>query len=211
MNITHFGHACVLVEMDGIRTLIDSGAYSTEFEDVVDLDLVLTTHEHRDHVDPERLAALLERNPAAQLVTIAAVAAALPNALAVTIIEPAHTLTFGDLAVEAVGGDHALIHALVPNVGNTGFFLGGRLLHPDDSFDAAPSSVDVLLLPAGGPRMRLQEAIDFERAIAPRVSIPIHEADLAQVHQVLHYQLLENLAPEGTTFVALDHGVPASF
>jgi L-ascorbate metabolism protein UlaG (beta-lactamase superfamily) len=171
MNITHFGHACVLVEMDGIRTLIDSGAYSTEFEDVVDLDLVLTTHEHRDHVDPERLAALLERNPAAQLVTIAAVAAALPNALAVTIIEPAHTLTFGDLAVEAVGGDHALIHALVPNVGNTGFFLGGRLLHPDDSFDAAPSSVDVLLLPAGGPRMRLQEAIDFERAIACTASI----------------------------------------
>jgi L-ascorbate metabolism protein UlaG (beta-lactamase superfamily) len=51
MNITHFGHACVLVEMDGIRTLIDPGAYATGFEDVVDLDLVLATHEHRDHVD----------------------------------------------------------------------------------------------------------------------------------------------------------------
>ena len=211
MNITHFGHACVLVELDGIRTLFDPGAYSEGFEEVDDLDLVLITHEHPDHVDPDRLTALLERNPSAQLVTIAGVAATLPDSLAVTLVEPGQTLTFGELTVEAVGGTHALIHPLVPNVGNSGFLLGGRLLHPGDSFELADRPVEILLLPAGGPWMRLQEAIDFERAVSPKVSIPIHEAGLAQIHQDLHYQLLEAFAPEGTTFVALKHGVAASF
>ena len=99
---------------------------------------------------------------------------------------------------------------MVPNVTNMGFVLGGRVLHPGDSFELANRSIEVLLLPAGGPWMRLQEAIDFERAVAPQVSIPIHEAGLAQIHQDLHYQLLEAFAPDGTRFLPLEHGVAVS-
>ena len=91
MNITHFGHACVLVELDGIRTLIDPGAYSEGFEELDGLDLVLITHEHPDHVDPERLAIVLGRNPSAQLVTVAGVAATLPDSLEVRLVEAGET------------------------------------------------------------------------------------------------------------------------
>jgi len=58
MKLTHLGHACLLVETGGARLLIDPGTMST-FEDVRDLDAVLVTHQHPDHVDASRLMALL--------------------------------------------------------------------------------------------------------------------------------------------------------
>ncbi len=67
MKLTHLGHACLLVETDDARLLIDPGTMST-FEDVRDLDAVLVTHQHADHVDAPRLAALLAANPGARLV-----------------------------------------------------------------------------------------------------------------------------------------------
>ena len=54
MKLTHLGHACLLVETDGARLLVDPGAMSA-FEDVRDLDAVLVTHQHADHVDAARL------------------------------------------------------------------------------------------------------------------------------------------------------------
>lgn len=50
MKLTHLGHACLLVETDGARLLVDPGTMS-DFAHVRDLDAVLVTHQHPDHVD----------------------------------------------------------------------------------------------------------------------------------------------------------------
>jgi L-ascorbate metabolism protein UlaG (beta-lactamase superfamily) len=55
--------------------------------------------------------------------------------------------------------------------------------------------------------MKIQEGIDYVRAMAPRVAVPIHQAGLAPVHQELHHRLLTTLAPRGTEVVVLDHAV----
>ncbi len=67
MKLTHLGHACLLVETGTARLLLDPGTMS-DFADVRDLDGVLVTHQHGDHLDTERLAALMTANPAATLV-----------------------------------------------------------------------------------------------------------------------------------------------
>ena len=72
-----------------------------------------------------------------------------------------------------------------------------------------PGQVRILLLPAGGPWMKLGESIDYLRAVAPGIAIPIHQAGLADLHRHLPYQVFRGLAPAGTTVRVLDHGIPA--
>ena len=68
MQVTHFGHSCVLLDTGAARLLIDPGNFSQGFEGLTGLDAVLVTHQHPDHLDLERLPALLRANPDAQLI-----------------------------------------------------------------------------------------------------------------------------------------------
>ena len=67
MRLTHFGHSCVLVELNGSKILFDPGNFSHGFEGITGLDAILVTHQHPDHADPARLPELAEANPDAVL------------------------------------------------------------------------------------------------------------------------------------------------
>ena len=63
---------------------------------------------------------------------------------------------------------------------NAGYVIGdGAFYHPGDALFVPDEDIDVLGLPAGAPWMRTGEAVDFMRAVKPRVAVPIHEAVLA--------------------------------
>jgi L-ascorbate metabolism protein UlaG (beta-lactamase superfamily) len=208
MKITHYGHACVLVETDaGRRVLLDPGSYSTGFDDHEGLDVIAITQKNTDHVAADRLAALLARNPGATVVTNADVAASL-ELVDATVVGGGETRNVAGVSLRATGGRHEEIHPEVPNVDNTGFVIDGRVWHPGDSLAAEIERPPVLLVPVGGPWMKVAEAIEFVRAVRPEVVVPVHQAGLADVHRGLHYSLLTNLAPEGTRFVALEEGAP---
>ena len=110
------------------------------------------------------------------------------------------------MKVQPTGSVHGIIHPALPPIANTGFIVDDRVWHPGDAFDAEPRPVDVLLLPVGGPWMKISEAVDFARAVAPRVIVPIHQGGLADVHRQLHYGLLKNLVPS-SELVVLNEGV----
>ncbi len=181
MKITHFGHACVLLSTDQ-EVLLDPGTLSTGFETLRNLDAVLVTHDHPDHHDPDRLPELLTANPAVRFGSV-------PD------------------GVDAVAGEHAVIHPDLPGMANTGYLVDG-VFHPGDAFLPPPGPVKVLLLPIGGPWMKIGEAIDYLRSVKPELAIPIHQAGLAPAHQELHLQLLRGLGPKGSQIEVLDHGVP---
>jgi hypothetical protein len=63
----------------------------------------------------------------------------------------------------------------------------------------------VLLLPTGAPWLKVSEAVDYLRAVAPRTAVPIHEAVLAR--PAMHYGIFESLAPAGTTLQVLEREV----
>ena len=51
MQITHFGHSCLLVELDGTRILFDPGNFSHGFDGLTGLDAILVAQEAGDLVD----------------------------------------------------------------------------------------------------------------------------------------------------------------
>lgn len=207
MQITHYGHACLLVQTESARLLIDPGAYSSGFESVRDLTAVLITHQHPDHLDTERLPALLAANPGAHLVADTASARQLAERdITARAVGPGERLELGGSVVETVGGEHAVIHPDVPVIPNVGYLVDGALLHPGDSFPVPHRPVDVLGVPTGAPWLKVSEAVDYVRAVSPRLAVPIHEAVLAMPQMV--YGLLERLKPEATTVRILTPGEP---
>jgi L-ascorbate metabolism protein UlaG (beta-lactamase superfamily) len=204
MQLTKFEHSCVLVEDAGARILIDPGAYSTGFEQLTGLDAVLITHQHADHVDVDRLGPLLSNNPGARVYADDATAAILLDRgiEAEVAAEGEHITAGADVTVHGV--NHAQIHADVPIIPNVGYLIGGRFFHPGDSFTVPDVPVDVLGLPTGAPWLKAGEAVDYLRAVAPRLAVPIHEAVLARPQ--MHYGLFERLALSGTSVVVVEPG-----
>jgi L-ascorbate metabolism protein UlaG (beta-lactamase superfamily) len=204
MQLTHYGHACVLVDTGAARILLDPGAFSSGFEGLTGLDAILVTHQHVDHVEPERLFALLRANPSARLLVDSQTASQL-SADAETVV-PGSTVRIAGATVEVLGGDHAVIHADIPVIRNNAYLIDGSLLHPGDSYTHVDRPVETLLLPTGAPWLKLGEAVDYLRAVGPRTAVPIHEAVLA--NPAMHYGLFESLAPAGTTVTVASRGEP---
>ncbi|ODU01045.1 MAG: MBL fold metallo-hydrolase [Pseudonocardia sp. SCN 72-86] len=201
MQITHFGHACVLVDTGAARLLIDPGTFSSGFEKLGGLDAILVTHQHFDHLDEARLAPLLAANPEARLIVDVGTSTMLHD-YTHEVVAPGESFSVAGASIDVLGGDHEVIHPDIPIVPNNGYLVDGSTLHPGDSFTPPPGELDVLLLPTGAPWLKLSDAVDYLRAVKPRTAVPIHEAVLSR--PAMHYGMFENLAPAGTIVEVLE-------
>ncbi len=206
MQVTHFGHSCVLLDTGAARLLVDPGTFSGGFEDLTGLDAVLVTHQHPDHLDPERLPALLRANPDARLLVDAGTAGQLGTGVDHEAVGPGASVAVGGARVDVLGGQHAVIHPDIPVIPNNAYLVDGTHLHPGDSLTVVPAEpVDVLFLPTAAPWQKLADAVTYLRAVAPRTAVPIHQGILAVPG--LYYGHFERLGPDGTSLRVLDAGV----
>ncbi|HEY2723987.1 MAG TPA: MBL fold metallo-hydrolase, partial [Pseudonocardiaceae bacterium] len=124
MQIVHYGQSCVLAETATARLLLDPGTLASGFEELTGLDAILVTHQHPDHVDVDRLPALLAANPGAELVADVGTAEQLEAmGIACRTVRPGEKLQIAGADIDVVGGDHAVIHPDIPVVPNNGYLI----------------------------------------------------------------------------------------
>ncbi|MGW3269630.1 MBL fold metallo-hydrolase [Streptomyces sp. NPDC001056] len=210
MKLTKHAHACVTVEKDDTRLVIDPGTFTPDAAAAVaQAQAVLITHEHFDHFDEKLVAAALADRPELQVYGTAAVAAALGGQDSrVHTVAAGDTFTVGSIPVTVHGHRHALIHADIPCPDNVGYLLDeGALYHPGDAYFAPDAPVRTLLLPTSGPWTKLGEAADYVRAVKPERIIQIHELMLSELGQ---HSVANLLGENGLTGTAIQRLAPGT-
>lgn len=170
MVISKHVHSCLLVKDKGKMILIDPGEYSYE-EKALDvrllpqLDSILITHEHADHMFIPSIKEILQKFPTAVILSNQSVR----NILAKENIETVDSLEgvmMTNIPHEKIfGGD-------VPE--NVQFDIFKTLTHPGDSLQIK-TSLPVLALPVQAPWGSLVSAVEKAIILKPKVIIPIHD------------------------------------
>jgi L-ascorbate metabolism protein UlaG (beta-lactamase superfamily) len=152
-------------------------------DDPAPADLILITHEHRDHCSPEDVAKI--QTPDTTIVTIKACADSLEGDI--MIVEPGERVTIKDVDIEVVPA-YNLTKFRSPGVPfhpkekkYVGYILTvdrQRVYHAGDT-DIIPEmgtyKTDIALLPVSGIYvMTADEALEAAEIIQPKVIIPMH-------------------------------------
>jgi L-ascorbate metabolism protein UlaG (beta-lactamase superfamily) len=198
VQLTKHGHSCVRID-DGDRTLVlDPGAFSDLDPALDGADAVLITHEHVDHLNPDRVRAAAKADPRLRIWAPAGVAASLADlGDQVVAVGAGETFEAAGFSVQTFGGQHALIHPLIPIVANVGYLVDGAVYHPGDSFVVPPAPVSALLFPAVAPWSKMAEVIDFAVAVRAPFAYPIHDAIVNDLYRMV---MRNNFAPIAERF-----------
>lgn len=211
MKITKFLHSCLVIEDRGKRLLIDPGRFSfieglLRPEDIGPVDVVLLTHQHLDHYDPQALKVICGLQPT-KIVTHREIGDLLEKeGLAYELLEAGEAHDAAGFRVDALAAPHGEIPTALPY--NLAYLINETLLHPGDSFAVdGLGNFPVLALPVAAPWLRLVDVLAFAKRVKPQMVIPIHDAFVKDFVLERIYQLCEqDLVPQGIKFQPLGLG-----
>ena len=159
--------------------MTDPGAWSTRQNEERSIDYVFITHKHQDHFHVESLKKVLANNPQAKVVTNQAVGKLLDaEKISYELLEHGEAGEFSGVHVEGHGEKHATIYQEFGQVQNTGYFFADRLFYPGDAFYNPNKPVEILALPVCGPWLKISDAIDYAKALKPKIAFPVHDGML---------------------------------
>lgn len=177
MQITKFGHSCVLLDDGQTKILFDPGVYSNVPEDLI-VDAVIITHVHQDHIDMDQLQKVLKNN-LPRIITNTEVQAELAkHNIEVEILEEGGTSTINTFSIAAQGNDHAIMHPDTPKFQNTGYLINGKIFHPGDALFVPPTPIEILLIPIFAPWSKISETLDYMAAVNAPINFPIHDGSI---------------------------------
>lgn len=206
MKLTKYEHACIVLEEQGKKLVIDPGSFTTSFDQLDDIAAIVVTHVHPDHFDATQLNAITARNPDVRIFSTADVAAVYQQPH-LAIVQAGEQLTVGPFNLRFYGEKHALIHQTLPCPHNVGVMVNDTFFYPGDAYTQPDVPVKILAVPANGPWMKVSDSMDYIAALEPKQCIPTHNGLLSENgHKVYNFALNKACEDNGVTFTPLGPG-----
>ncbi len=202
-TIRRLTDSCLVVTTDDGSSLIDPGFHTfdsgeIDLDSIGDIQRVLITHEHGDHVKPEFVRWLLDRGADVTVHSNQAVADLLAKHDIAVVTDDPSGVTSEDV-----------LHEMIPTGAtppNRAYTIEGVLTHPGDSYQPT-GSAPVLALPLVAPWGSATASMQFARRLAPRQVVPVHDFYLSAFGRDWVYQMAKNvLAQAGIEVVTLNWG-----
>lgn len=190
MKITKLEHSGLIVEEDGQKLVFDPVELSDyRLPELDNVAVIVITHKHGDHLQPEKLQVIMARNPQAKLLTVEDVELDLPD---LQRVHAGDQIEVGPFSLGIFGRDHAeIIEGEVP-CQNIGVIVNQRLINPGDSFDLPPTEIEhaVLMVPSAAPWSKLAESMDYIEKVRPAFALPVHDAILSDFGKKIYFAWL---------------------
>jgi len=214
MKIKKIGHCCLLIETGKIKILTDPGAFTARaHKDIKNIDIILITHEHADHLHIDSLAEIISNNPNVKVLTNTAVGKLLSGkSITHEILEGRETKDVLGVLIESFDSEHEEIFEEVGQVQNTGYFIDNKLFYPGDAYCNPNKKVEVLALPVAGPWCKIPDAIRYALLLKPNKVFPVHDGMLEEGKIGGTYKVPEKVLTEnGIEFIAMLAGDEREF
>ena len=195
MKITYIGQAGLILENHGTTVMIDPylsdscaklnpNSYRRQpvDETLFDLhpDILIFTHNHIDHYDPETAPRFLARGESTVLcpTSVWAEVRKLKTACNNVEFNPHTVWTQGGFrftAVKACHSDHDAIGVIIESDGRK-YYVTGDTLYNTDVLADLPGDIDVVFLPVNGKgnNMNMEDAARFARECGAKTAVPLH-------------------------------------
>lgn len=195
LEITCIGHGTLMFAFGGKVIHVDPVGQYADYGKLPKADLILITHEHRDHLDPKAVATL--RQPDTQIVANQAAAGQLQGAV---VLQNGEKKTVAGFPIEAVAA-YNLVHQresgepFHPKGRGNGYILtfGEKRVYVAGDTENTPEmkalkNIDIAFLPMNLPYTMTPEMVaDAAQAFKPRVLYPYHfgKTDTAKLVDLL--------------------------
>lgn len=180
VRMTFLGHGSLLFTFNKQAIYIDPWGKLTDYARLPKADIVLITHEHPDHLDPEALRLIRTTNTV--VVLTARCAARVEGG---RVMKNGETQTVHGLPVEAVPAYNLAPSSFHPRGAGNGYILtfGGQRVYVAGDTENTPEmkalrDIAVAFLPMNRPYTMTPEMVaDAARAFKPRILYPYHVGD----------------------------------
>lgn len=208
MKIKKLGHCCLILEVNGKRIMTDPSNFDYGGDSVSErnIDLILITHEHGDHLHIDTLKQILQNNPNAKVISNTSVGKLLEETdISFTKVEDGESYDFEGILIKGFGDKHAQIYEDYGQVQNTGYMID-KLFYPGDAFTNPNTEVDILAIPVIAPWLKIKDPIDYAKELKPRVCFPVHDGILKPFARFVYGIPEHFLSKVGINFKVLEIG-----